>query len=126
MGIVGSLGACFFLREELGALLREHVELAVHPFAGFINQLHSVAQVAVNEAVAVWDPAVAHQDHDLVDGLRILGEIVPEHCAIVGVCEVCGWVTFLRVDEFAGTSPGLARRRPVCYSRPNPNFLHRS
>ena len=49
--------------------------------------------------VPVRDAAVAHQDHDLVDGFGVLREVVPERGRVVGVREVGFRITFLRVDE---------------------------
>ena len=75
------------------------MELAVYPFALLVDQLDGVPEVAVHEAEAVRDSAVAHEDHDLVDGLGVLGEVVPEGRRVVCVCEVSGWISFLGVDE---------------------------
>jgi hypothetical protein len=63
----------------------------------------------VHEAVAIWNAAVAHEDHNLMDGLWVLGEVVPEGCGVVGVSEVGGWIAFLSV----GTSLDLSRRKHV-------------
>ena len=56
------------------------MELEVDSVAVLVDELNSVAEVTVHEAVAVWDAAVAHEDYNLMDGLWVLGEVVPEGC----------------------------------------------
>ena len=58
----------------------DQVELEVDSVAVLVDELNSVAEVTVHEAVAVWDAAVAHEDYNLMDGLWVLGEVVPEGC----------------------------------------------
>ena len=84
------------LREELGALTRLVVELGVDERAVGLDELVRVARVAVHEAVAVGHAAVTEEDHDLVESLGLLREVVPE---VVGVLEVRLRVALLRVDE---------------------------
>lgn len=79
LGVVWGLGGGVFLCDELGALLGFHMELAVYPLALLVDEFDGVAEVAVHESIAVWNTGVAHQDHDLVDGLWVLGKVVPEH-----------------------------------------------
>ena len=88
-----------FLGDEFGALARLHVHLGVHPVTSFIDELHGVSGISVHEAVAIWDTSITHENHDLVNGLGVLGQIVPEHSAIIGTAEMCGWVALLCVDE---------------------------
>jgi hypothetical protein len=52
--------------------------------------------------VTVWDTAVAHEDHDLVDGLGVLGKVIPEVGGVVCTCQVGGRLTLLGVDEVWG------------------------
>ena len=106
--MIRRLGGGFLLSEELDTLLGLHMELGVDPLALRIDELHCVARVAVHEAVAVRNATVAHEDHDLVDGLGILGEVVPEHGAVIGAGEMGGRVTLLRVDE-VGELGGVAK-----------------
>jgi hypothetical protein len=58
-----------------------------------------VAGVAVHLAPAVGDTAVTHENHDLVDGLGVLGKVVPEDSGVVRVCEVSLRVALLGVNE---------------------------
>jgi len=58
-----------------------------------------VTVVAVHVTVAGRDTSVTHKDHNLVDRLRVLAEVVPEHGRIVVATEVGGGVTLLGVDE---------------------------
>jgi hypothetical protein len=58
-----------------------------------------VASVAVHLAPAVRDTTVTHEDHNLVDRLRVLGKIVPEDSGVIRVCEVSLRMTLLSVDE---------------------------
>lgn len=53
------------LGEEARALVRDVVELGVDERAVLLDELVSVAGVAVHLAVTVRDTAVAKQDHDL-------------------------------------------------------------
>ena len=99
LGEVWRIICGFFLSDELGALIGLHVHLCVDPIARLVDKLHGVPAVAVHEAVALGNPAVAHQNHDLVDRLRVLGEVIPEHGGIIGTAQVGGWVSLLGVDE---------------------------
>lgn len=66
-GVVGRLREGVFLCDELGALQGLEVDLIVHPVAVLVDELESVSNVAVHEAVAVGNTAVTHQNHQLVD-----------------------------------------------------------
>jgi hypothetical protein len=97
--VVGGLLAGLFLRHELGALVAEDVELGVDPLAVLVEQLDGVTEVAVHEAPSVGDASIAEEDHDLVDGLGVLRQVVPEGGGVVHVCQVRRWVALLGVDE---------------------------
>lgn len=56
----------------------------------------SVARVSVHVSVRVWSSSIREEGHDLVDGLLMGREIVPEHG---GIFEVCLGVALLGVDE---------------------------
>lgn len=96
---IGRVAVGLGLRNEASALLGLHVELDVLPVTGLVDQLHGVARVTVHLAPVLWNTTVAHQDHDLVDGLWVLGEVVPEHSGVVSAAQVRGGVTLLSVDE---------------------------
>jgi hypothetical protein len=80
------------------------VDLDIGKVAVGVVPLEGVARVAVLVAVAVGGAAVAKEDHDLVDALGVLAEIVPEH---VGVLEVRLGVALLGVDK-VGKFGGVA------------------
>lgn len=86
-------------RKGLDPLIGEEVELGVHPFAVLVDQLEGVAVVPVHVAETVGDPSVAEEDHDLVDRLGVLGEVVPE------VRRVVGWLDGGRVFGLANLFP---------------------
>ena len=75
------------------------MDLSVDPVALLVDELHAVSQVAVHLAVSVRNASVTHQDHDLVDGLGVLGQVVPEHGRVIGMGQVGRGVAFLGVDE---------------------------
>jgi len=97
--VIGRVVGGIFLGNELRALLRLHVHLGVHPVTRLVHKLQCVSSVAVHEAVAIGDTAVTHQNHDLMDGLGILGQVVPEGSAVIAASEMCSRVTLLGVDE---------------------------
>jgi hypothetical protein len=99
LGIVGRVVGRIFLGDEFDALLGLHVKLAVNPIIVLVDELDGVAIITVHETIAVWDTSVTHQDHELVDGLWILREVVPEHGAVISVGEMSCWITFLGVNE---------------------------
>ena len=75
------------------------MHLGVDPFASLVDQLDGVTSVTVHEPIAFWNASVAHEDHDLMDRLRILGEVVPEHGRVVSMGEMGCRVALLGVDE---------------------------
>ena len=88
LGVVGGVVGGIFLGDEFYALLGLHVELAVDPFAFLVDELDGMAEVAVHVSISVGDTTIAHEDHDLVDRLWVLGEVVPEHGRVIGVCKM--------------------------------------
>lgn len=72
------------------------MNLCVYKGAVVLDELVSVTGVSVLVVVAVGSAAVGEEDEDLVDGLWVLGKVVPED---VGVFEVGLWVTLLGVNE---------------------------
>jgi len=72
LGVVGAVVGRVLLGDERGALLALHVHLCVHPVTVLVDKLEGVASVAVHLPPAVRDTAIAHEDHDLVDGLGVL------------------------------------------------------
>lgn len=98
-GIVWGLSSRVGLSDELGTLLGLHVNLSIHPVSILVDQFQSMAGITVLVAVAVRDATITHEDHDLMDGLWILREVVPEHRRIIGVSKVGVRVALLRVNE---------------------------
>lgn len=80
LGVVGRLRLRFLLCQELCTLLRFHVHLTVDPLAFLVDKLESVAGVSVHKAVTVRNAAVTHENHNLVDRLGVVREVIPEHC----------------------------------------------
>ena len=75
------------------------MNLGVDPLARLVDQLHGVATVAMHESVAIWDTSVTHEDHDLVNRLWVLREVVPEGSRVIGMREMCRRVSLLSVNE---------------------------
>jgi hypothetical protein len=50
-------------------------------------------------AIHIRNASVTHENHDVMNGLRVLRQVVPEHCRVGRTGEMCSWVTLLRVDE---------------------------
>lgn len=97
--IVGRILGRLLLSDILDPLHGLHVELAVDPVVVLVDELDSVTEVAVHETIAIGDASVAHQNHDLMDGLGVLGEVVPEGGTIIGMGEMSGRIALLGVDE---------------------------
>jgi predicted protein tyrosine phosphatase len=89
------------------------VHLTVDPLALLVDKLHCVAGVTVHLAPTVGNTAVTHEDHDLVDRLRVLREVVPEDSGVIGVGEVGLRVTLLGVDEVRELG-GVAKEEDRC------------
>lgn len=87
------------LSDEASALLGLEVDLRVHPLALLVHKLSGVSKVTVHLSPVLRNATIAHKDHDLVNGLGVLGKIVPEHGRVVGVSQMCGRITLLGVDE---------------------------
>ena len=88
LGVVWGIIGRILLSDELSSLLGLHVDLSIDPVAILIDKLHGVAGVTVHEAVTIRNATVAHQNHDLVDRLWVLGKIVPEHSRIIGMSQM--------------------------------------
>ena len=80
----------------LVALIGLQVDLDVVEGAVRLDPLVGVARVAVHVTVRVGGTAIAEEMHDLVNGLVVSGEVVPEHG---GILQVGLGVTLLGVDE---------------------------
>lgn len=91
----GELGG-FFVGEGFAALVSFAVDLDVVEGAVGLDPFVGVTGVAVHVAVGVRGAAVAEEVHELVDGLLVGGEVVPEHG---GVLQVGLGVPLLGVDE---------------------------
>lgn len=82
--IVRGQGGGLFRGKGLGPLIGDQVELGVDPFAGLVHELEGVAVVPVHVTVTVGDTSVAEEDHDLMDRLGVVGEVIPEVGTVVG------------------------------------------
>lgn len=82
--------------DVLDVLSCPHVEFAVNCVALARLELERVTSVAVHEAEAVWNAAIAVEKHHLVGGLGSEGDEVPVH---VGVLQVRLRIALLAVDE---------------------------
>lgn len=78
------------------SLVSEEVYLDVVPVALLVEPLVSVAGVTIHLSVGSWGTTIGEQDHHLVDGLRVINQVVPEH---VGILQVGLGVSFLSVNE---------------------------
>ena len=101
-GVVGSgtgkLGS-LLLSQELDTLLGKQVDLDVDPVTLLVDKLEGVARVSLHLSVSVWNSSISHQVHDLVDGLGVLREVVPEVGRVLGTGKVGLRITLLGVDE---------------------------
>ena len=97
--MVGRFASRVFLSDEFGALLGLHVHLSIHPVTSFVDELEGMSTVSVHEAVAVGYTSITHEDHDLMNRLGVLRQVVPEHCAVIATAEMCGWVALLSMDK---------------------------
>lgn len=97
--VIWWLAVGLLLSEELGALIRDHMKLAVNPITGLVDQFDSVSKITVHVSITIWNTTVTHQDHDLMNRLWVLREIVPKYGGIISVSEVSGRVSLLGVNE---------------------------
>ena len=70
----------FIVRERLSAAIVADVDLDVVELALGVDELERVSRVAVHVVVADGRTAVREQNHDLVDRLRVLREVVLFAC----------------------------------------------
>jgi hypothetical protein len=82
--------------ESLETTLLPEMDLDIMELALSIDELEGVTRVTVHVVVAIRSSTVREEDHNLVNGLGVQGEIVPKH---VRVLEVSLRVTLLGVDE---------------------------
>lgn len=75
------------------------MKLAVDPVIVLVHELDSMTKIAMHESIAIWYTSITHQHHELMYRLRILGQIVPECGAVVGMGEVSLWITLLGMNE---------------------------
>jgi hypothetical protein len=84
------------LVESLEAIDGPNVDLCVHERTVGLVPLESMSGVSMLVVVTVWSSTIREKDHDLVNRLRVLAEIVPEH---IGIFQVSLRVTLLGMDE---------------------------
>jgi hypothetical protein len=88
--------------EGLDALVDLEVDLDIVEVSVLVDELQGVAGVTVHVRIAVGGTAIREEDHDLVDGFRVGGQVVPEH---VGILQIGLGIALLGVDkerEFGG------------------------
>lgn len=88
--------ASLLVGQTLAALVRDQVDLDVSPVTVLGRPLVGVTGVTVHLSVRGWGTTVREQNDNLVDGLWVAGQVVPEH---VGVLQVGLWVSLLGVDK---------------------------
>ena len=64
--------------ESLEAAPNPEVDLDVMEFALSIDKLESVTGVSVHVAVTLWGSTIGEENHNLVDGLWVLREVILE------------------------------------------------
>lgn len=96
VGVLGSQAGGLLVVEGLVSLVGLEMDLNVVESAVRLDPLVGVAGVAVHVAVGVRRTTVTEEVHDLMDGLVVGGEIIPEHG---GILQVGLGVTLLSVDE---------------------------
>jgi len=64
------------VKSYLEAIVSADVDLSVHPFTILANKFVGVSRVTVFLVVTVGSSTVREEDHDLMDRLRILREVV--------------------------------------------------
>lgn len=94
--VVTSKLAGLLVVQGLDALVGLQVDLDIVESSVLLDPLEGVARVAVHVTVGVWGTTVTEERHNLVDGLLVSGEVVPEHG---GILQVGLWVALLSVDE---------------------------
>ena len=87
------------------------MNLCVHEASVFFQPLEGVTGVAVLLVVAIWGSAIREQNHDLMDGLGVIGKIVLEHVRFIhpavlqthpehiSILQVALWMSLLSVNE---------------------------
>jgi hypothetical protein len=85
-----------FVVEGLVALVGLEMDLDIDERSIGLDELVGVSGVTVHMPVRVWSTAITEQVHNLVDGLLVVAEIVPEHG---GILKVGLWVSLLCMDE---------------------------
>jgi hypothetical protein len=82
--------------KRLESTIGTDVDLNIDKGAIVLDELERMSRVAVHVVVAIWGATITKEDHNLMNRLRVLAEVVPEHVGIFGMPL---WVTLLSVDE---------------------------
>src|SRR3977135_707800 len=72
------------------------MELRVNEVSVRLNQLERMPTITIHMRKTIGSPAIGEENHDLMDRLRICGEIVPKH---VRIFEVGLRITRLPMNE---------------------------
>lgn len=82
--------------EVLDTLISFEMVFDKRDFSGSVNPLESVGGVPVHVSVTVWSSSIGEKNSDLMESLW---GVLPEIEDHVGVVEVSGWVSLLRMEE---------------------------
>lgn len=96
VGVLRGHLASLFVVEGLATLIRLAMDLDVVECAIGLGELVRVSGVPIHVSVGVGGAAIREEVHNLVSGLLMGRQIVPEHC---GVLEIGLRVTFLSMDK---------------------------
>jgi len=89
----------FLLRDPFNTLVGFEVDLSVDPLPFLVDEFEGVTAISVHVSVAIGDTTIAEKNHSLMNSLRILTQIVPEHGGVISTTEMGSWISLLSVDE---------------------------
>jgi hypothetical protein len=101
-GVVGSLTSklgSLLLSQKLNTLLGEQMELGINPFALLVGELEGVSRVSLHLSVSIGDTTISEEPHNLVNRLRVVGKVVPEHGGVGTTVKMCLRISLLSMDE---------------------------
>jgi len=96
IGVLTSELASSSVVKSLEALVGAKVDLDVMVFAFGVHELEGMTRVTVHLMVAIGSSTVGEENEDLMNRLRVLRQVIPEH---IRVLQVSLGVTLLGVDE---------------------------
>lgn len=75
------------------------MDLAVHPGALLVDEFEGMAAVSMHMAPAIRDTAITKSIHDLMNGFRVLAEILPKHCRVITATEMTRGMSLLSMNQ---------------------------